>query len=100
MASKSGILEGQNHLREPFINNFKKLNSNSGAADSTAAVAQYLSHYSYHDSYGNELLCDFQGGKVGEFYVLSDIIVMSNIKKYGNTDLGVTGIDNCLNCHH
>ena len=95
----SGRLEGQKMLREPYINNFKKFNSNSGAADSTAAVAQALSHYSYHASDGNELLCDLQGGKVGESYVLSDVVVMSKSKKYGNTDLGVTGIENWLNCH-
>ena len=94
-----GRLAGQKMLREPFINNFVKFNSNSGAADSTAAVAQALSHYSYHASDGNELLCDLQGGKHGECYVLSDVVMMSKKKKYGNTDLGVTGIENWLNCH-
>ena len=94
-----GLLTGQNMLREPFINNFKKFNSNSGATDLTAPVAQALSHYSYHASDGNEILCDLQGGKVGETYVLSDVVLMSKTKKYGNTDLGVTGIENWMHCH-
>ena len=95
----SGHLVGQKVLREPFIKNFKKFNSNSGAADITAVVAQALSHYSYHASDGNEILCDLQGGQVGESYVLSDVVLMSKTKKYGNTDLGVTGIENWMHHH-
>lgn len=64
-----GQLAGQKMLREPFIENFQKFNSNSDAVDVTALVAQALSHYSYHASDGTELLCDLQGGKVGDSYV-------------------------------
>jgi len=94
-----GHLQGQLMLVEPYIENFQKFNSNSGAQDLTAAVAQALSHYSYHASDGNEILCDLQGGKVGESYVLSDVVLMSKQKKYGNTDLGVTGIENWMHHH-
>jgi len=94
-----GDLVGQKVLVEPYIDNFQKFNSNSGAQDLTAAVAQALSHYSYHASDGNEILCDLQGGKVGESYVLSDVVLMSKEKKYGNTDLGVTGIENWMHHH-
>eukprot|EP00978_Attheya_sp_CCMP212_P006113 scaffold13787_cov59-Attheya_sp.AAC.2 len=95
----SGTLREQKILREPFIDHFRKFNSNSGAADVTATVAQALSHYSYHASDGTELLCDLQGGKVGDSYVLSDVVMMSMSKKYGNTDLGATGIENWLHSH-
>lgn len=95
----NGSLRGQKVLCEPFILNFQKFNSNSGAADPTAAVAQALSHYSYHASDGAELLCDLQGGKVGNSYILSDVVVMSKGKVYGNTDLGVTGIETWLGAH-
>jgi hypothetical protein len=95
----AGTLIGQNMLREPFIEHFQKFNSNSGAADVTATVAQALSHYSYHTSDGMELLCDLQGGKVGNSYILSDVVMMSMSKKYGNTDLGPTGIENWLHHH-
>ncbi|CAB9526707.1 elongation factor 2 kinase [Seminavis robusta] len=94
-----GVLVGQKMLREPFIENFQKFNSNSGAADVTATVAQALSHFSYHASDGRELLCDLQGGKIGDSYVLSDVVMMSMEKKFGNTDLGSTGIENWLSAH-
>jgi len=94
-----GNLVGQKMLREPFIENFQKFNSNSGAVDLTATVAQALSHFTYHASDGKELLCDLQGGKVGDSYVLSDVVMMSMSKKYGNTDLGATGIENWLHSH-
>lgn len=95
----SGALRGQKVLVEPFIQNFQKFNSNSGAADVTATVAQALSHFTYHASDGAELLCDLQGGKTGDSYVLSDVVIMSMSKKYGNTDLGPTGIENWLHAH-
>ena len=95
----NGSLRGQRMLVEPLIRNFQKFNSNSGAADVTAAVAQALSHYSYHASDGRELLCDLQGGRIDSSYVLSDVVIMSMSKKYGKTDLGPTGIENWLHAH-
>ena len=62
-------------------------------------MAQALSHYSYHASEGTELLCDLQGGRHDSSYVLSDVVIMSASKKYGITDLGVTGIENWLHGH-
>ena len=94
-----GRLKGQKILVEPFIREFQKFNSNSGAADATATVAQALSHYSYHASDGTELMCDLQGGRLDDSYVLSDVVIMSMGKKYGPTDLGATGIENWLNAH-
>ncbi|CAD7925974.1 unnamed protein product [Amoebophrya sp. A120] len=92
--SSNGWGKGQKFLVEPLVPNFQKFNSNSGAADTTAEVAQALSHYSYHVSDGRELLCDLQGGKIGNSYILSDVVIMSADKKYGNTDLGLPGIEN------
>ena len=98
--TSGGYLKSQKMLREPFIANFQKFNSNSGAADLTAQVAQALSHFSYHASDGTELpLCDLQGGRVDESYVLSDAVMMSMGKKYWNTDLGAMGIENWLSAH-
>lgn len=42
----------------------------------------------------------FAGGEgVGNSYILSDVVVMSKGKVYGNTDLGVTGIETWLSAH-
>ena len=54
------------HLLEPMIENFEKFNSNTGWApvtgDAWTEAMQALSHFSYHDSGGQFLLCDLQGG--------------------------------------
>jgi hypothetical protein len=57
---------GDMSLVEPFVKNFEKFNSNSGWANVTGCVwsdaMQALSHFSYHSSGGQFLLCDLQGG--------------------------------------
>lgn len=92
--------DDQKNLTEPYIPNFEKFNSNTGATNYASPVARALSHFSYHATDGAELLCDLQGGKVGKDYVLSDIVVMSNDKKYGLSDLGALGIENFFSQHH
>lgn len=53
-------------LVEPYIEDFEKFNSNSGWAPVTgnlwSDVMQALSHFSYHNSGGQYLLCSLQGG--------------------------------------
>ena len=36
---------------------------------------QALSHYSYHFSDGQRLVCDLQGGHYGEYYILTDPVI-------------------------
>jgi len=87
---------GQKHLLEPFVENFQKFNSNTGwrDADGTAwsDVMQSISHFSYHTSGGNFVLCDLQGGVYSDGAVLTDPVVMSAARKFGPTDLGRDGI--------
>ncbi|WIA40219.1 hypothetical protein OEZ86_013604 [Tetradesmus obliquus] len=88
---------GQKTLTEPFINNYTKFNSNSGWACSTdgwCEVMQALSHFSYHRSGGQLVLCDLQGGMLsrGRGAVLTDPVIMSRSRSYGVTDLGPDGI--------
>lgn len=59
-------------LVEPMINGvpFQKWNSNTGFNDPKLKNNDYiqaLSHWSYHTSNGNLLLCDLQGGKKTRF---------------------------------
>ncbi|KAL7577468.1 hypothetical protein ACA910_004750 [Epithemia clementina (nom. ined.)] len=95
----NGFFIGQLYLVESFILDFQKFNCNSGAADQTALMAQASSHYTYHASDGSELLCDFQGGRVGNDFILSDVVLMSVAHRYGNTDLGAAGIEIWLHSH-
>ena len=95
---------GQKHLIEPFIENWQKFNSNSGwvSYEITAwnDVMQALSHYSYHVSSGQFVLCDLQGGVYRHSAVLSDSVIMSRRRgSYGVTDLGPEGISNFF-YHH
>jgi Alpha-kinase family len=63
---RDGEMKGLKCLVEPFIENFEKFNSNSGWVNPNGGVwgdaIQALSHFSYHDSGGEYLLCDLQGG--------------------------------------
>ena len=71
---------GQKVLQEPFITNYQKFNSNTGWSDDSipwARVMQAVSHFSYHSSNGQCLLCDLQGGVYQDGVVLTDPVVMS-----------------------
>lgn len=84
-------------LVEPFIENFTKFNSNSGwvAQDqgSWGELMQALSHFSYHVSGGQFLLCDLQGGVYRDGAILTDPVIQSRTcGRFGPTDLGEDGI--------
>lgn len=57
---------GERCLTEPFIHDFRKFNSNTGwvrfPGEQWSDVLQALSHFSYHHSGGERVLCDIQGG--------------------------------------
>jgi hypothetical protein len=86
---------GQKNLMEPLIENFEKFNSNSGWRSHESQwhlVMQALSHFSYHSSGGNTVICDLQGGIYKDGVVLTDPVILSQHRKYGPTDLGRDGI--------
>ena len=95
---------GERHLVEPFVKNFTKFNSNSGyvcpgSDASWPALMQALSHYSYHVTSGNFLLCDLQGGLYADGAVLTDPVMMSKDGRFGPTDLGREGMINFFTMH-
>ncbi|KAI0478318.1 kinase-like domain-containing protein [Xylaria cf. heliscus] len=94
---------GGKSLVEPMIENFEKFNSNSGWAPVTGGAwseaMQALSHFSYHNSGGQLLLCDLQGGSYRNGYILSDPVIMSQRQTYGPTDLGQDGIRSFFHRH-
>lgn len=83
-------------LVEPYIRNFEKYNSNSGWVPESDAdrvlAAQALSHFSYHTSGGQFLLCDLQGGRFNKGIALTDPVIMSSSRRFGPTDLGREGM--------
>ncbi|KAK0711792.1 kinase-like domain-containing protein [Lasiosphaeris hirsuta] len=89
-------------LQEPFIQNYQKFNSNTGWTDTTrnwSQAMQALSHFSYHISGGNYVLCDLQGGIYQSEAVLSDPAILSRNREYGVTDLGSEGISSFFSQH-
>ncbi|KAI1439599.1 kinase-like protein [Annulohypoxylon stygium] len=93
---------GQMVLCEPFIENYQKFNSNSGWVDDSITwgeVMQALSHFSYHISGGQFVLCDLQGGIYQREIVLSDPVILSRNRDYGVTDLGPDGISSFFSQH-
>ena len=83
-------------LVEPMIENFQKFNSNTGwRPDETyrwIEIMQALSHFSYHASNTEFLLCDLQGGISDEGFIITDPVVISQKQIYGPSDLGSRGI--------
>jgi len=93
---------GRKCLQEPYIENYQKFNSNTGWADDTTPwprVMQALSHFSYHTSGGQFVLCDLQGGVYSDSVVLTDPVILSRLKSYGVTDLGQQGISSFFSNH-
>lgn len=93
---------GHKVLQEPFIENYQKFNSNTGWADSKTAwpqLMQALSHFSYHASGGQFVLCDLQGGIYSKGAILTDPVILSRNKSYGVTDLGPQGISSFFSNH-
>ncbi|KAJ7213155.1 kinase-like domain-containing protein [Mycena pura] len=97
------IATGAKVLVEPMIENFEKFNSNTGWASNTGGAwsdaMQALSHFSFHNSNGEFLLCDLQGGVYSDGYVLSDPVIMSRGQNCGPTDLGLDGIRSFFQRH-
>ena len=93
---------GRKMLVEPFIEGYTKFNSNTGwtkAGSDWSLAMQALSHYSYHLSSSQYVLCDLQGGLYSTGPVLSDPVILSQDGRFGVTDLGPKGIRNFF-AHH
>lgn len=101
---------GRKYLVEPLIRNFTKFTSNNGwiASDEGwhGEAMEAFSHYTYHRSGGNLIVCDLQGryrhnrfNKGKSRFELTDVAICSRRCSYGPTDLGEKGIDSFFNSH-
>jgi len=98
-------------LVEPYINGkWINFNSNTGYENHRYEFAGGLSHFSYHFTHGEKLLCDLQGTtytyRCGlcppavEAYLFTDPVIHSQKKGgFGPLDLGQNGIDNFFGYH-
>lgn len=96
-------INGEECLVEPWIDRFFKINSNSGWTtdidNDDVNRLQALSHYSYHITSGQFVLCDLQGGFYRDGIILTDPVILSRNGRYGATDLGAKGISSFF-YHH
>lgn len=100
--SANATWAGAKVLQEPFIENYQKFNSNTGWASNKAPwtrIMQALSHYSYHITNGQYLLCDLQGGVLNDEIILTDPVILSQKRQFGITDLGRNGIHSFFSHH-
>jgi hypothetical protein len=90
-------------LIEPYLgDSYEKFNTNHGMIiqSSTKGFSMpTLSHFSYHISDGQYLLCDLQGVKQRDRYILTDPVICSLTEKFGVTDLGEDGIRSFFASH-
>eukprot|EP00943_MAST-04B_sp_MAST-4B-sp1_P000441 g441.t1 len=78
----------EQHLGEGYT----KWNNNWGYFDSDSITMPGFSHFTFHQSGCNMLVCDLQGCKEGDEYRLTDPAVHSLEKKFGKTDMGPLGM--------
>ena len=86
---------GEKVLVEPFLGKdvYQKFNSNSGWQDKSCGLSMpAFSHFTYHQSGGTMLVCDLQGVKINDRYILTDPVICSIKRAFGITDLGEDGI--------
>ncbi len=72
---------------------WQKWNSNAGYVNDAPTVSLHaFSHWTYAHSGGQLLICDLQGVRYDDKYVLTDPVINSVDEEYGETDIGVAGM--------
>ncbi|KAI9149039.1 Vegetative incompatibility protein [Paramyrothecium foliicola] len=93
---------GMRHLCEPYIMHFQKFTDNLGwhqRSEGWPEVMQALSHFSYHVTDGQLLLCDLQGGIYAQHVVLTDPCLLSRTRQFGLSDVGAGLVATSQNTH-
>lgn len=97
----SFVFQGEYVAVEDFIpGKYIKFNSNSGYEDQN--LSQFLTafcHWTWQVSGHKIMVCDLQGVKSNNGYLLTDPAVHSEDQIYGPTDLGIVGMENVLRGH-
>lgn len=103
---------GLKYLAEPVIREYKKFTSNSGWINNDGTwmtdAMEAFSHYTYHKSGGQLLVCDLQGryrdnrrygSNSKSRFELTDPAICSRSRSYGVTDLSEKGIESFFANH-
>ena len=93
---------GEEVLVEPYLgkDRYEKFNSNSGwVNESCGSSMAAFSHFTYHNSSGKKLVCDLQGIKIGDKYILTDPAICSVHRDFGMTDVSEDGIRSFFASH-
>ncbi|XP_052795894.1 alpha-protein kinase vwkA-like [Mya arenaria] len=86
---------------EPFIEGqYDKFNSNGGYEKSIHELMTTFCHWTWYISGHKFMVCDLQGVKSGRKYILTDPAIHSYDCRFGNTDLGVVGMEMVLGNHN
>lgn len=84
------------YLREPKVQKFQKWNLNSGlnvVNTPFARAMQAFTHFTYHESGGQCIVCDIQGALYHDQAILTDLAIVSHQPgAFGATDLGAKGL--------
>mmetsp|Transcript_22339 Transcript_22339/g.53139 ORF Transcript_22339/g.53139 Transcript_22339/m.53139 type:complete len:309 (+) Transcript_22339:586-1512(+) len=114
LVTKGNVLGSKDgrYLCEPLIRNFKKFTSNSGWIKEsecwTTQALEAFSHYTYHASGEEHLVCDLQGryrdnrrfrNSSKSRFELTDVAICSRAREFGPTDLGEKGIESFFANH-
>lgn len=94
--------KGESVLVEPFLGKdvYQKFNSNSGWVNKDCGLSMAaFSHFTYHSSGGKMLVCDLQGVKTENGYILTDPVICSVQQTFGLTDTGEAGIRSFFDSH-
>jgi len=94
------------YLVEPFIKDYERFTSNTGwigdPDDWAVRCLEAFTHYSYHHTGGEMIVCDLQGRyrkQRKKRFELSDPAISSRSRQYGLTDMGEKGIDSFFANH-
>mmetsp|Transcript_18567 Transcript_18567/g.45988 ORF Transcript_18567/g.45988 Transcript_18567/m.45988 type:complete len:294 (+) Transcript_18567:211-1092(+) len=101
---------GRKYMVEPLIRDYDKFTSNSGwignTSDWKVRCMEAFTHYTYHKTGGQMIVCDIQGryrhnrySKAKSRLELGDPAICSRSRRYGPTDLGEKGIESFFANH-
>ena len=79
---------------------WKKWNTNAGYVSDTPTQSLHaFSHWTWVHSGGKLVICDLQGVRYDDKYVLTDPAINSLDKEYGESDIGVVGMAHFFDTH-